>query len=231
MNKDTELYIEILAEPSTQYEKSLDTLELAICNSLYYGFNHIVLNLKRIECYDIMFLNPLFELLTDLTFSGGHFIIVNPPSCFLNDYRELYPKPSIELLDSRDEVLNDKRDIMHTFLEEDESLVSVLKDEYNKRLFMHEEEHCPTTDIVTTSTPEEIKSKIEIMIPEVIDSGIGFSYYNPDKGIEICTISGEYRCKKCGKREYFLKGYPFDFCTGSNCSGAPGEWKPTKKVF
>jgi len=212
-------YIEIMVTPSGTLDKSLDALELCLCKCLYLGFKLIVVNFELTKKYDIMLVQPMFDLLIGLKEIGASFIITNPPLVFSNEFSELYTESTIPLIANRDQIISEDRDIIHTFLEDDPVLEDALKDENRTRYARQQEE------IEANKPPKQI---IEA---EVIDSDTGFSYFDPEKNIEVCTITGEYICSGCGTKEYFMKGFPFDPCESPKCNKSRVEWDISKKVF
>ncbi len=224
--QETALYIEIMVTPGDKIEKSIDTLELCLANCVYLGFTHIVLNFELIKKYDIMFLTPLYDLLNELkTNTGAQFIVTHPPLLFMNEFEELYTEKTIPLIHNREDILTDTQDIVHTFLEDDDTIIPTLKQEAAAKILNEMEERNKKEE----AQPQ--KSTLPLLVPEIIDSNPSFSYFDQDKDIEVCTISGEYECHTCSIKEYFMKGFPFDTCNSKDCAGKETTWKLIKKVF
>ncbi|MGL1936009.1 MAG: hypothetical protein OCD01_13360 [Fibrobacterales bacterium] len=252
-------YIEIIVSPGEPGEKSLDALEYALALCLYHSRNYVVVNLQEINQYAIMLLCPLASLITEMQLQGLWISICAPPTIFELEFEELYADTKILLHNNRDAFLTTGASIGITVTDADEALqstiadysahVTPLKKHQEQELIQeplrsdnlpqneyHETESDPNNDDsvykeTQEKSPEDKKESPRLLIPEIIDSNVSFSYFDQNKNIEICTLSGEYECTECTAKEYFMKGFPFDSCNTKSCRGSTPSWKLIKKVF
>ncbi len=242
-------YIEIIVLPGETGEKSLDTLEYALALCVYHSSTNVMVNLQEINHYDIMLLTPFSSLITEMQSQGLSISICAPPTIFTQEFNELYANTGIDLYSDSKIFLETGASIGVTITDTDGAMQSTITQyalhhaskykEQNESIRQEADQEAEVPTDPETPEPnehhdvraEEKKESPRLLIPEIIDSNVSFSYFDQNKNIEICILSGEYECIECAAKEYFMKGFPFDSCNTKSCRGSSPSWKLIKKVF